>query len=103
VSVLLENDKGIAGINKKYLGRPYSTDVISFRLWEGPYSKVHPEIFGDIVVNVEEARRRNNNFERELSLYIVHGVLHLLGYIDDTKNNSKRMQKRCDFILKGWL
>jgi len=103
VSVLLENSKGITDINKQYLGRSRSTDVISFRLWEGPFTKVHPEIFGDIVVNVEEAKKRTKLFKRELSLYIIHGVLHLLGYLDDTKKNSARMHKRCIAILKEWM
>jgi probable rRNA maturation factor len=103
ISVLLENNKGITDINKKYLGRSRSTDVISFRLWEGPFTKVHPEIFGDIVVNVQEAKKRGSYFARELALYVIHGVLHLLGYIDDTKTNAARMQKRCNAILKGWL
>lgn len=98
ISILLVDDKGIEELNRHYLGRARPTDVISFRMWEGPFHKLHPEILGDVVVNVEQAKRK-----RELVLYIVHGLLHLLGYVDDTKENARRMQKRCDEILKGWL
>lgn len=103
ISILLEDDKGITAINKQYLGRARATDVISFRLWEGPFNEIHPEIFGDIVVNVQEAKRRSHFFERELSLYVIHGILHLLGYIDDTKTNARHMRNRCNAILKGWI
>lgn len=98
ISILLLDDKGIGELNKQYLGRPRPTDVISFRMWEGPFHKLHPELLGDVVVNVEQARTK-----RELALYIVHGLLHLLGYVDDTKRNARLMQSRCNRILKGWL
>lgn len=98
ISILLLDDKGIGELNKQYLGRPRPTDVISFRMWEGPFHKLHPELLGDVVVNVEQARTK-----RELALYIVHGLLHLLGYVDDTKRNTRLMQSRCNRILKGWL
>lgn len=103
ISVLLVNDKGIEELNKQYLGRARPTDVISFRMWEGPFYKLHPELLGDVVVNVAQAKREGRNFEKELFIYIVHGLLHLLGYIDDTKENTKRMQRRCEEILKEWL
>lgn len=103
LSILLVNDKGIADLNKQYLGRAIPTDVISFRMWEGPFYKLHPEILGDVVVNVARAKKSGKFFKSELALYIVHGLLHLLGYIDDTKRNCELMQKRCEKILKGWL
>lgn len=98
ISILLVDNKGIEDLNRQYLGRARPTDVISFRMWEGPFYKLHPEILGDVVVNVEQAGTK-----RELALYIVHGLLHLLGYVDDTKRNAKLMQNRCEVILKGWI
>lgn len=103
ISILLVDDKGIEKLNKEYLGRARPTDVISFRMWEGPFYKLHPELLGDVVVNVAQAHRSGRQFKRELALYIVHGLLHLLGYVDDTKQNARRMQGRCGEILKGWI
>lgn len=102
VSILLTDNKGIKKINKLYLRRPFATDVISFRMWEGLFYKIHPELLGDVVVNAELAKKRGRDFKKELALYIVHGLLHLLGYIDDTKENAKNMQCRCDMLLKGY-
>jgi len=98
ISILFVDNEGIEELNRQYLGRRRPTDVISFRMWEGPFHRLHPELLGDVVVNVEQAKSR-----RELALYIVHGLLHLLGYVDDTKRNARLMQNRCNRILKGWL
>lgn len=103
ISILLVDDKGIQELNKEYLGRARPTDVISFRMWEGPFYKLHPELLGDVVVNVAQAKRSGRQFKRELALYIVHGLLHLLGYVDDTKQNARRIHRRCTEILRGWL
>lgn len=99
ISVLLVDDKEIKRINKLYLNRNCVTDVISFRMWEGPFSKLHPELLGDVVVNVQQAKRCGKDYRYELALYLVHGLLHILGYVDNTKKNTKMMQKRCDKIL----
>lgn len=106
ISILLVNNAGIKKINKEYLGRTKATDVISFRMWEGPFYKLHPELMGDVVVSVEkarqQARRLGGNFKEELWLYIIHGLLHLVGYEDNTRDNAKRMHKRSLSILKKW-
>jgi len=59
---------------------------------------------GDIVISVDAAKRQagyfNSTFERELKLYLVHGVLHLLGYDDETRAASRKMWKRQNEFLK---
>lgn len=99
ISILLTDDKGIRELNKRYLRKDNPTDVLSFRMWEGRFTKYSHDMLGDIVVNVERAKEYKEDFEKELALYIVHGLLHLLGYIDDTKGNAKIMQTRCEEIL----
>ncbi len=100
VSIMLVDDEGMRELNRKFLSRNRPTDVIAFRMWEGPFHQLHPEILGDVVVNVAQARRLEKDFQTELDLYIVHGLLHLLGYVDDTGSNARVMQERCDCILK---
>ena len=106
ISVLLVNNDMIRQLNQKYLNRSRPTDVICFRMWEGPFYKLHPELLGDIVVSVEKARyqasKLRRNFEDELYLYIIHGLLHLLGYEDNTQKNAKRMHKKSMTLLRKW-
>lgn len=106
ISILLVDNARIKKINKEYLGRTKATDVISFRMWEGPFYKLHPELMGDVVVSVEKAQqqahRLGRDFKEELWLYIIHGLLHLAGYEDNTEDNARRMHKRSLSILRKW-
>ena len=81
ISVSITNDKEMKKLNKKYMGRDYPTDVLSFEIKE----KQEDGSFylGDIVVNKDQAKRQageyGNDFEEEISELVAHGVLHLLG------------------------
>ena len=81
ISVFFTDDKEMRKMNKKYKGRDYPTDVLSFEIKEkqedGSFYLV------DIVVNKDQAKRQageyGNDFEEEISELVAHGVLHLLG------------------------
>ena len=81
ISVFFTDDKEMRKMNKKYMGRDYPTDVLSFEIKE----KQEDGSFylGDIVVNKDQAKRQagkyGNDFEEEISELVAHGVLHLLG------------------------
>ncbi|MFA4842311.1 MAG: rRNA maturation RNase YbeY [Candidatus Omnitrophota bacterium] len=85
VNFLFVNDKGIREFNLKYLGRDCPTDVIAFDT-------------GDIVISSDAAVRNARTFKtspvHELYLYVIHGLLHLLGYNDTNKKDRKVMHKR---------
>ncbi len=61
--------------------------------------------FGEIVISadraVEEARRRRLDPRRELLLYAVHGMLHLVGYDDATPAARARMRRREAEVLRN--
>ena len=95
VSVLLTNNRQIRKLNKAYLRHGYATDVISFPLESQA---------GDVVLSVEMARsiarRLGIPFKEEIARYLVHGVLHLLGYQDKRKRDKIKMRRRQELILK---
>ncbi len=90
ISVTITGDKVVQGLNKKYLERDSTTDVLSFPINE----KQEDGSFylGDVVVNKEQALRQaekyGNDVETEVSELVAHGVLHLLGvhHHDDDEN-----------------
>lgn len=97
----------IRSVNRRFLGRRGVTDVIAFPIADGvdgPWAGV----LGEVVVCVEkaiaEARRRWLPVEREILLYAVHGVLHLLGYDDHAPNDIRRMRAAESEALRsaGW-
>jgi probable rRNA maturation factor len=88
VSIILVSDRRIAELHRRFLEEAGPTDVITFH-------------HGDIVISVETARRQARAFgtslDRELCLYIAHGLLHLRGFDDKTAAGAaemKRVQER---------
>lgn len=94
VSVALVDDKTMAGLNRRYLGRRGPTDVLAFPFDPDPAGKD----LGEIVISVETARkvarRRKKSVKKEIYLYAVHGLLHLLGFDHKTPSEAKEMRKK---------
>jgi probable rRNA maturation factor len=102
VSVTVVGAERIHALNRDHLGHDYPTDVISFTLRE----EGDPDpLLGEVVVSSdrarEEARARGIGADEELLRYVVHGVLHLLGWEDDTPGKRRRMHARQERVLAG--
>ncbi len=106
LGILLVDDREIAALNERFLGRKGSTDVISFPMGKGIEGV--PVLLGDVVISVEMAKRVAE--ERGLSLYeevarlLVHGILHIFGYDhegDEEASVMEGMEKRMMEDLKG--
>ncbi|OGX46151.1 MAG: rRNA maturation RNase YbeY [Omnitrophica WOR_2 bacterium RIFCSPLOWO2_12_FULL_51_8] len=89
----------IRELNRKFHQTDCYTDVLAFDLG-GPAGK---DIFGDIVVSADAAIDNAGIYKTspayELQLYVLHGLLHLLGYDDKTAGQSKIMGKKAEEIL----
>jgi probable rRNA maturation factor len=101
ITVCLVNDKKIKELNRKYLQRNNPTDVLAFNLTGRRSSG---KIFADIVVSTDTAIRNAKIFKTnplyEVYLYIIHGLLHILGYGDKNTKQRKMMQEKADNIIK---
>jgi len=99
LSVAVVGDEQMRELNAKFLGRNGPTDVLAF-----PYEKGPDRICGEIVVNASEAVRqaqhRPHSAEDELLLYVVHGLLHLIGYEDNDPRKRQTMRQRERLILR---
>jgi probable rRNA maturation factor len=100
ISVALVDDAYIRVLNREYRGLDQPTDVLAFPL-QDPGSATPEPALGDIVISVERARDQARQFKhpvrREVALLAVHGLLHLLGYEDETEAGAAAMwskQKR---------
>lgn len=107
ISLVLTDDAEIHRINLDFLGHDYATDVISFLLNDDEptiaRSPDGPRIEGELIISVETAERaareRDGDFASELVLYVVHGLLHLCGYDDQTELDRAKMRRREADIL----
>jgi probable rRNA maturation factor len=93
LSLAFLTDKAIARIHADFLSDPTPTDVITF---EGNATLGSG---GEICVSADTAAtyasQHRHNFSEELTLYVVHGWLHLAGY-DDLKPEKKRRMRAAE-------
>ncbi len=91
------NDNYLIEQNIKFLNHNYYTDVLTF-----DYSD-EDIISGDILISVERvydnAKKFNVEFLLELDRVMAHGLLHLLGYKDNTNSDLKVMRLKENFYL----
>lgn len=94
LSLLLVDDKQIQELNHRFLGRDKPTNVLAFSMREGEYSSLHPHLLGDLVISIETAKRQSKqsglNAMEMLTLLLIHGILHLLGYEHEGKKKEAR-------------
>ena len=93
------NDEYLHKINLEYLNHDTYTDVITFPYSEGEI------IEGDIFISIERIKENSNKFEvdfdNELYRVMIHGVLHLLGYLDKSPEDKVLMTKKeNEYLLK---
>ena len=83
ISVLIVSDRRMASLHRQFMNESGPTDVITFQ---------HGEIFIGAETARHNARRFGNALDRELRLYVVHGLLHLHGFDDRDKASARKME-----------
>ena len=100
ITLYFVDEKKIGEIHDQFFQDPSPTDCISF-----PIDDSHlGEIFVCPAVAVAYAAKRSADPFEETLLYIVHGILHLIGYDDldpKGKREMRKMEKRCMRHLKS--
>jgi probable rRNA maturation factor len=91
VFIWLISDRRMALLHRKFLGKSGPTDVLTFQ---------HGEIFISVETARRHARAFGNSVLRELKLYIVHGLLHLHGFEDQTPSEAHKMKAAQERILR---
>ena len=122
LSLVFVGDAGMKKLNKEHRGINKTTDVLSFFYGEG---KIHPNpplqkggvgLLGEIIISMPQAKRqarlhrytkhcgqakeKSYPLKRELSELFVHGILHLVGYEDETEESYQRIIKKQKEILE---
>ena len=100
ISILFVEDQGIRDLNHRFRGVDRSTDVLSFpQLFEGKPETSGTLILGDVAISLETSLRQTKkhglSLEEELTLLLIHGILHLLGYDHEVSDHEEeRMRKK---------
>ena len=89
VSIAFIGDAAMRKLNKTYRGKDKPTDVLAFA-GEDDY-------LGEIIINYAQIKRQakvyKKSVQQELLFILVHGLLHLLGYDDETEEGGEEMDK----------
>jgi probable rRNA maturation factor len=99
INVCVMDDSRIRRINELYLGHDRPTDVISFNLSQGGTEALEAEIAVSAQAAARNAAQYGNTAQKELLVYIIHGVLHALGYDDRTAVQRAKMQEKTDAAI----
>lgn len=92
ITLVFCNDEFLLKVNQDHLDHDFYTDIITFDYCsEGLIS-------GDLFISVERvienAEHFNVTFEQELHRVIIHGILHLCGYLDKTPEEELVMREK---------
>ena len=100
--VFVDNDK-IQYLNKNYRNIDRVTDVISFAFEDNNKIEYETRFLGEIYIciprMIEQSIEYGHSETRELAFLVVHGLLHLLGYDHQTKEEEKIMFSLQELIL----
>jgi probable rRNA maturation factor len=86
LGIILVTHARMAGYNERIHQVAGPTDILTF----------HYDRQGELIIStdhvVANARRFRTTPQRELALYVIHGILHLHGYDDQTSAQRRRMR-----------
>jgi len=92
------SDKYLLEINRNFLKHNFYTDVITFS------ESSDSVLIGEIYISVERVRENskifNVEYNHELNRVLVHGVLHLMNYMDSTKKEKALMTRKENLFLE---
>ena len=100
LSIVFVGEKRMRRLNREYLGHDYVTDVLTFGKRGHPrVSPFYSEIVVCPAVAKRNAKHHDNPVQREIILYVVHGILHLCGYDDHKPEDVERMRQKEQQIM----
>jgi probable rRNA maturation factor len=108
LSVVITNDEAIQELNAQYRAVDAPTDVLAFANEpRGPFVSAPgiPRYLGDVVISLQRAQEQaleaGHALEAEMTVLVVHGVLHLLGFDDQVADARAAMWKVQTEVLES--
>ncbi len=99
LTVVFVDDARLREMNRQFLGHDYETDILTF-----DYSEPGARgLFGELYISIDRIRDNAPHygvpFDDELHRVLAHGLLHLLGFDDQTDEQTARMRQAEDHAL----
>ena len=101
ITYIFSSNEQLLLMNREYLNHNCFTDVLTFDYTEGDI------ISGDIFISLEQVTRNAELYDvesvEEIRRVMIHGVLHLLGFSDETDEEKATMREKENEALHLWL
>ncbi len=102
ITVALVDDARLQSLHRDFMGIDTPTDIMTF-----PADESAGEIQGgELVISVDHAMTQAGAWgfspEDEIAFLVVHGLLHLTGWRDDTEEQRERMLARQEDLIDRW-
>jgi len=95
VSIVFVGEQKMRCLNAAYRKKDSATDVLAF--------SGEDDFLGEIIICYRQIERQGKIFgtgaKKELEIILVHGLLHLMGYTDDTDLKRRRMMELTEQFL----
>ena len=97
ITVYFVDEKTIKNLHKRFFNDPSSTDCISLP-FDKPNQKNIYHVLGEIFICPDVAKKNAKEFKTslcdEITLYIIHSLLHLIGYDDINEKDIQKIRKK---------
>lgn len=98
ISYIFCDDDYLHKLNMEFLNHDTLTDILTFNY------NLHKQVNGEIYISVERVKDNSvdfkTNFKEELRRVMIHGILHLCGYADESSEEESEMRKKENCALK---
>jgi probable rRNA maturation factor len=88
---LITDDRELRSLNRKFLGKNYATDVLSFPIVETSSGADETDL-GEIAISIDraaaQAAEHGHSITDELRILMLHGALHLAGFDHETDSGE---------------
>ena len=103
IRIFFINSKEIRKINKKFRNKNRSTTVISLKYQD--FKVIDKNLLGEIYLSIDDIKNQNQFFQKTkladiINYYLIHGLLHLIGYDHSTIKSAKIMENKQAKILE---
>ena len=98
VTYIFCKDDYLLTLNQQYLNHDNFTDILTFTL-----SETASAIVSEIYISVERVRENSvllkTKYQLEFFRVMIHGILHLCGYSDQTRKQKALIRKKENYYL----